>query len=56
MFVSPHKITVDKDGNLWVADNGLKDAGASRFSNSTRMASSCSRSARLVWLDPVQNI
>src|SRR6266851_5329151 len=25
MFVSPHKITVDKDGNLWVADNGLKE-------------------------------
>ena len=25
MFVSPHKITVDKEGNLWVADNGLKD-------------------------------
>src|SRR6266853_1296223 len=25
MFVSPHKITVDKDGNLWIADNGLKD-------------------------------
>jgi sugar lactone lactonase YvrE len=25
MFISPHKITVDKDGNLWVADNGLKD-------------------------------
>ena len=25
LFVSPHKITVDKDGNLWVADNGLKD-------------------------------
>jgi len=23
--VSPHKITVDKDGDLWVADNGLKD-------------------------------
>jgi len=23
--VSPHKITVDNDGNLWVADNGLKD-------------------------------
>jgi len=22
MFVSPHKLTVDKDGNLWVADNG----------------------------------
>jgi len=25
LFVSPHKITVDKDGNLWVADNGMKD-------------------------------
>jgi len=25
LFVSPHKITVDKDGNLWVADNGVKD-------------------------------
>ena len=24
LFVSPHKITVDGDGNLWVADNGLK--------------------------------
>ena len=22
MIVSPHKITVDKDGNVWVADNG----------------------------------
>jgi NHL repeat-containing protein len=22
MFVSPHKLTVDKDGNLWMADNG----------------------------------
>jgi hypothetical protein len=22
MFVSPHKLTLDKDGNLWVADNG----------------------------------
>ena len=22
MFVSPHKLTVDEDGNLWVADNG----------------------------------
>jgi DNA-binding beta-propeller fold protein YncE len=22
MFVSPHKLTVDQDGNLWVADNG----------------------------------
>jgi DNA-binding beta-propeller fold protein YncE len=22
MFVSPHKLTVDKDGNLWLADNG----------------------------------
>src|SRR4029077_11957748 len=22
MFVSPHKLTVDKDGNVWVADNG----------------------------------
>jgi hypothetical protein len=22
MLVSPHKLTVDKDGNLWVADNG----------------------------------
>ena len=26
IFVSPHKITVGHDGNLWVADNGLKDA------------------------------
>ena len=25
LFVSPHKITVDHDGNLWVADNGIKD-------------------------------
>jgi len=25
LFVSPHKITVDRQGNLWVADNGLKD-------------------------------
>jgi hypothetical protein len=25
LFVSPHKITVDKDGYLWVADNGIKD-------------------------------
>jgi streptogramin lyase len=25
VFVSPHKITVDPDGNLWVADNGIKD-------------------------------
>jgi NHL repeat len=25
LFVSPHKISVDRDGNLWVADNGLKD-------------------------------
>ncbi|MCM3878909.1 MAG: peptidyl-alpha-hydroxyglycine alpha-amidating lyase family protein [Vicinamibacterales bacterium] len=22
MFTSPHKLTVDKDGNLWMADNG----------------------------------
>jgi sugar lactone lactonase YvrE len=22
VFVSPHKLTVDKDGNLWMADNG----------------------------------
>jgi len=22
MFVSPHKLTIDKDGNLWLADNG----------------------------------
>ncbi len=22
LFVSPHKLTVDKDGNLWLADNG----------------------------------
>jgi streptogramin lyase len=22
MFVSPHKLTVDKEGNLWLADNG----------------------------------
>src|SRR5438132_9587488 len=22
MIVSPHKITVDRDGNVWVADNG----------------------------------
>ena len=25
LFVSPHKITVDQHGNLWVADNGIKD-------------------------------
>jgi len=25
LFVSPHKIAVDKDGNLWVSDNGMKD-------------------------------
>ncbi|HVH72130.1 MAG TPA: peptidyl-alpha-hydroxyglycine alpha-amidating lyase family protein, partial [Candidatus Dormibacteraeota bacterium] len=25
LFVSPHKITVDRNGNLWIADNGLKD-------------------------------
>ncbi len=25
LFVSPHKITVDRDGSLWVADNGIKD-------------------------------
>lgn len=25
LFVSPHKITVDQDGNLWVADNSGKD-------------------------------
>ena len=25
LFVSPHKITVDRNGNLWVADNGIKD-------------------------------
>ena len=25
LFVSPHKISVDRDGNLWVADNGMKD-------------------------------
>ena len=25
LFISPHKITVDHDGNLWVADNGMKD-------------------------------
>ena len=25
LFISPHKITVDHDGNLWVADNGVKD-------------------------------
>jgi streptogramin lyase len=25
LFVSPHKITVDHDGNLWIADNGIKD-------------------------------
>jgi sugar lactone lactonase YvrE len=25
LFVSPHKITADRDGNLWVADNGIKD-------------------------------
>ena len=25
LFVSPHKITVDRFGNLWVADNGRKD-------------------------------
>jgi NHL repeat-containing protein len=23
LFVSPHKITVDRDGNLWVADSGV---------------------------------
>ena len=22
MFVSPHKLSVDKEGNLWLADNG----------------------------------
>src|SRR5213075_703276 len=22
MFVSPHKLTIDNDGNLWLADNG----------------------------------
>jgi streptogramin lyase len=22
LFVSPHKLTIDKDGNLWLADNG----------------------------------
>jgi DNA-binding beta-propeller fold protein YncE len=22
MFVSPHKLTIDRDGNLWMADNG----------------------------------
>jgi hypothetical protein len=26
LFVSPHKISVDRDGNLWVADNAGKDA------------------------------
>ena len=25
LFISPHKITMDKDGYLWVADNGIKD-------------------------------
>jgi streptogramin lyase len=25
LFVSPHKISVDRDGNLWVADNGMKE-------------------------------
>jgi NHL repeat len=25
LFISPHKITVDHDGNLWVPDNGGKD-------------------------------
>jgi streptogramin lyase len=25
LFVSPNKITVDHDGNLWIADNGIKD-------------------------------
>src|SRR4029077_18255702 len=25
LFVSAHKITIDKDGNLWIADNGMKD-------------------------------
>jgi hypothetical protein len=25
LFVSPHKISIDHDGNLWVADNGIKD-------------------------------
>jgi sugar lactone lactonase YvrE len=25
LFVSPHKISIDRDGNLWVADNGLAE-------------------------------
>jgi sugar lactone lactonase YvrE len=25
LFVSPHKISVDHEGNLWIADNGIKD-------------------------------
>ena len=23
LFVSPHKLTIDRDGNIWVADNGI---------------------------------
>jgi sugar lactone lactonase YvrE len=23
LFVSPHKVTVDRDGNIWIADNGI---------------------------------
>src|SRR5260370_24256273 len=30
LFISPHKITVDHDGNLWVADNGVKDGRRQR--------------------------
>ncbi len=25
LLVSPHKITVDRDGNIWVTDNGMKE-------------------------------
>ena len=24
LFISPHKLTVDRDGNLWMADNGVQ--------------------------------
>src|SRR5260370_8371070 len=36
LFVSPHKITVDHDGNLWVADNELKNAQAHQFLKSAQ--------------------